>query len=245
MDTFQIYDDLIYSLYEETDINSVKQILMNGLRQLAPFQYASMFLVNSGNGSAFGITNILGEPNSFTAVEKKNIEWNKLEWKRRLEMASGSEVIHCSHAHEAYGAPNASTYHFNDTVHLLIRHETITLAVITLYRTSEEEFSESEIMLLNRLCRHLSNVFFKFADAPSSASSVDESIETITRRVHMTPKEKQILRLIFLAKSNYEICDELNIKEHTLQKHYQNIYRKLNISSKWELMRFSVGTVSA
>ena len=40
-----------------------------------------------------------------------------------------------------------------------------------------------------------------------------------------------------LDKNNDEIARSLTIKETTLQKHIQNIFRKCQVSSKWELLR--------
>ena len=37
--------------------------------------------------------------------------------------------------------------------------------------------------------------------------------------------------------SNAEIADALGIRENTLQKHLQNLFRKLNVTSKWEILR--------
>jgi DNA-binding NarL/FixJ family response regulator len=83
-------------------------------------------------------------------------------------------------------------------------------------------------------------VFGKYCRQNKTADAASGTVAEIKARVHMTPKETEILTLIFLAKSNLEICEELRIKEHTLQKHLQNIYRKLNICSRWELLRFAV-----
>ena len=38
-------------------------------------------------------------------------------------------------------------------------------------------------------------------------------------------------------KTNEEISDALDITVNTLQKHIQNIFRKTNTTSKWELLR--------
>jgi DNA-binding NarL/FixJ family response regulator len=48
----------------------------------------------------------------------------------------------------------------------------------------------------------------------------------------VTARELQVLRLIAAGKSNREIADELFISEHTVARHVQNIFAKLDVSSR-------------
>ena len=34
-----------------------------------------------------------------------------------------------------------------------------------------------------------------------------------------------------------EIAEAMQVRDSTLQKHFQNIFRKLDVSSRWEIMR--------
>ena len=44
--------------------------------------------------------------------------------------------------------------------------------------------------------------------------------------------------MLFRFYSNDEIASKMEISENTIQKHLQNLFRKLNVSSKWELLKF-------
>jgi ATP/maltotriose-dependent transcriptional regulator MalT len=48
----------------------------------------------------------------------------------------------------------------------------------------------------------------------------------------LTAREAQVLRLVAAGKSNRAIAGELVISEHTVARHVQNIFAKLNISSR-------------
>jgi DNA-binding NarL/FixJ family response regulator len=48
----------------------------------------------------------------------------------------------------------------------------------------------------------------------------------------LTGREIQVLRLVAAGRSNREIADELFISEHTVARHVQNIFAKLNVSSR-------------
>ena len=55
---------------------------------------------------------------------------------------------------------------------------------------------------------------------------------------HLTNRELQIAEQIYQYRNNDEIAGSLGIRENTLQKHLQNIFRKTNVTSRWELLRF-------
>jgi DNA-binding CsgD family transcriptional regulator len=48
----------------------------------------------------------------------------------------------------------------------------------------------------------------------------------------LSGRELEVLRLVAAGKSNREIAGELVISEHTVARHVQNIYRKLDVSSR-------------
>jgi DNA-binding NarL/FixJ family response regulator len=48
----------------------------------------------------------------------------------------------------------------------------------------------------------------------------------------LTTREAEVLRLVAAGKSNRAIAGELVISEHTVARHLQNIFAKLNISSR-------------
>jgi ATP/maltotriose-dependent transcriptional regulator MalT len=48
----------------------------------------------------------------------------------------------------------------------------------------------------------------------------------------LSGREVEVLRLVAAGKSNREIAAELVISEHTVARHVQNIYRKLDLSSR-------------
>jgi DNA-binding CsgD family transcriptional regulator len=48
----------------------------------------------------------------------------------------------------------------------------------------------------------------------------------------LTAREAEVLRLVAAGKSNREIAAELVISEHTVARHLQNMFVKLNVSSR-------------
>jgi DNA-binding CsgD family transcriptional regulator len=251
MDNFFIYDSLLYSIYTASDFGELKKQLLAHLGQMIPHRYASILItesVNCRNPEDIRISEFYCEPSEFMAAEEKLIKKYPEELQSRIHLAENAGAIRRSGIcteEERFCEPCYrdcyEKYGIYDTLQLAItcRHERI--AVLSLYRTIEEgAFADADVYLLKALSKHLSKVFGKYCRQNKTADAASGTVAEIKARVHMTPKETEILTLIFLAKSNLEICEELRIKEHTLQKHLQNIYRKLNICSRWELLRFAV-----
>jgi DNA-binding NarL/FixJ family response regulator len=48
----------------------------------------------------------------------------------------------------------------------------------------------------------------------------------------LTPREAQVLALVAAGKSNREIAADLTLSEHTVARHLQNIFAKLEVTSR-------------
>ncbi len=57
------------------------------------------------------------------------------------------------------------------------------------------------------------------------------------QEIILTPQEERILKLILVGKSNKDIAAELFISPSTVKTHSSNIYSKLHVSSRIELLR--------
>lgn len=64
-----------------------------------------------------------------------------------------------------------------------------------------------------------------------------QQMEDFCRGYGLTEREREILRLILAGKDNLEISEELQIKMGTVKAHVHNIFAKLNISRRSELMK--------
>lgn len=53
----------------------------------------------------------------------------------------------------------------------------------------------------------------------------------------LTKREETILRSLLNSDSNEDICDKLCITNNTLKKHILNIYRKLEIKNRNQLLK--------
>ena len=73
-------------------------------------------------------------------------------------------------------------------------------------------------------------------DQPASKSLEEQCAHFDAQRASLTPTEHVIYDCYIDGKSTKEIMAELNIKENTLKYHNKNIYSKLGVSSRKQLV---------
>jgi DNA-binding CsgD family transcriptional regulator len=84
-------------------------------------------------------------------------------------------------------------------------------------------------------------VFEQLGAAPDLAR-VDSLLANARGDTHgLTERELEVLRLVAAGKSNREISAALVISEHTVARHVQNIFAKLNVSSRTAASAFAYG----
>jgi DNA-binding NarL/FixJ family response regulator len=75
--------------------------------------------------------------------------------------------------------------------------------------------------------------FAQLGAAPDVARVDELAGGTSGRDLHgLTERELQVLRLVAAGKSNREIASTLVISEHTVARHVQNIFAKVDVSSR-------------
>ena len=60
------------------------------------------------------------------------------------------------------------------------------------------------------------------------------------RKSKLTPREREVCRLLAYGHTNSEIGDKLFISERTVETHRSHIFEKLAISNRAELVRFAI-----
>lgn len=78
-------------------------------------------------------------------------------------------------------------------------------------------------------------VFLKtFTESTESVSKNDtaDRIDEVCEQFKLTPREKELIELIYAGKSNKEIADTLFLSESTVKTHIYNIFRKMDVKNR-------------
>ncbi len=59
-------------------------------------------------------------------------------------------------------------------------------------------------------------------------------------RCRLTPREREIVKLIAEGRSSKEVADQLRISVKTVETHRSNLMRKLNLHSVSQLVRYAI-----
>lgn len=248
--TFLIFNDLIYDLHECESTDELKDIFLKRLKHLIPYSYASLlFSDQSSDNSNIYIGKPICIPDTFTEAEEAYIahaDEDPLLW---LFNRKESTLIRES---DLFGDESRLStplylkcyqrYNIFDTLQFSIVYQNRLLGILTLFRTKIDGiFSDEDMFLLRSLGSHLNAVVYKLLvlNPAQMLKQNTLNIDELADTYHLTPKETEVLTKIFSFESNEEIADEMKISTNTFQKHLQNIFRKLDVSSKWELLKYS------
>lgn len=73
-----------------------------------------------------------------------------------------------------------------------------------------------------------------FSESSESASKNDAAarLEEVCQQFKLTPREKELIELIYNGKSNKEIAEILYLSESTVKTHIYNIFRKMDVKNR-------------
>jgi len=90
--------------------------------------------------------------------------------------------------------------------------------------------AEGEVYLYPSLTSRLVQDYLKRAEGDDQSLVYD----------YLTPREREVLTLIAEGLSNAEIADKLVISAKTVDRHRENIMRKLNLHSRVDLVKYAI-----
>ncbi|SHH98103.1 regulatory protein, luxR family [Sporobacter termitidis DSM 10068] len=127
------------------------------------------------------------------------------------------------------------SWHYS--VSMVITYERRFLGVLTLFRFSgKPDFEYEDIFILEMLKGHLE--FRLYRDIFSAAPGGEQlTAGQCAAKYGLTRREETILSALLEGRESDEICTSLCITKNTLKKHILNIYRKLGIKNRVQLLR--------
>ena len=119
---------------------------------------------------------------------------------------------------------------------LCIAENGVCYGALSLFRSkSMGDFSDRDVFILNQLHKHLlTKIRFEYN---KEKTSFTKDVITISEELKLTNRELEIVRLVFDGLSNEEIARILFIEIGTVKKHIHNIYSKLNVKNRVQLVK--------
>ncbi|HEX3047528.1 MAG TPA: response regulator transcription factor [Bacillota bacterium] len=99
-------------------------------------------------------------------------------------------------------------------------------AILTVYNGGVLMASDVAAKLINKL---------NTIPAPVEQTNIDTNIQKL-----LTPREYDVFRLLALGHENKEIAEKLCLTEGTVRNHVSNIYSKLNLKDRVQVMKYAI-----
>jgi DNA-binding CsgD family transcriptional regulator len=113
--------------------------------------------------------------------------------------------------------------------------------LISLYRAGNTPFSEKEVDAASALFPHIHNLSIMAANPAEQRTS---RAQTAAAAAGLSAREQDVAVLLSDRMSIREIADRLFISRHTVEKHMQHIYWKLNAGGKADVRRRLLGDLA-
>ena len=111
------------------------------------------------------------------------------------------------------------------------------LGALTFYKSKESgDFTEKDLYILNLIQPHLQDKMM------SNSQKMQEYKRNISFKLktqfHLTDREIEIMGYVYNGYSTEEISKRLFIAQNTTKKHLSNIYQKLGLTGKMQIIKF-------
>ena len=123
---------------------------------------------------------------------------------------------------------------------MVVADEDKQYGALFIYRKKEEgDFTDRETAVLEVVNQHILKRFLHLTDEEYEMLYLNGGQQDEMTLQALTRREREIINHLASGTYRNELCDKLYITENTLNKHLDNIYKKLSINSFEELLRIT------
>lgn len=238
-----LINDIILIIHSTENINTMCNYFFDAIKPLVLFEKAIFYLLKEEN-NGIHLENpvfINADFDFFKSYESlfKNSRYGRVAVNTRRTIAfRDSDLIQDAvrtntDIYKTFLSPNDLPYGGG----MIIAENGILLAEFAFFRTEHQgDFTNKEIYILDILKKHLQIRLMreqKFINKENLTS--DNTLKLI--ELGLTSREIEITKLIINNLSTSEISDKLNISIYTTKKHISNIFEKLKINSRLQLIQ--------
>lgn len=228
-------NDFLQSLSMENTVEDLNSKIMNELENLIPFENGGI-LIELGSDLRPVIKDSI-------RTERKWIELFHEYYYKISTQPDFDEFIYSADTHDLKNDEYANDFvlpqGINHSAGLIIfDHENKKSYSYVLNRSkSERTFSSEELNILKIIHPHITNynktagLLEKFRRLPVMISELEMKNELLSTR------ESEIVYLLMQRFKPAEIADELKISVLTVRKHIQNIYEKIKVTDRQQLLQ--------
>ncbi len=157
---------------------------------------------------------------------------------REMDLIDDNDIRATGYFNDTY-----ATFNVKYSMQIISAYNKEFQGAIVLGRSKEDgDFSDKELYMMEIINKHLSLKLYKLSHRSPSDGNVythlDEKIYEMAEDSMLTKRETEVVfKVVKESMSNEEICSDLCITAHTLNKHLSNIYMKCGVNSRVALIQ--------
>ncbi len=234
--SFMILNNIIYKIHTNGDFSAMRREFLEQMKMVLEFDSGEFHLAQEKDSTALSSKIAYNCP---TDVAKT---YEELDYSqgilgtgrsmvyRESDIMPEDKRIETTYYQKVY-KPNGWHY----ALQLILGRKGQFLGVVTFYRQKgKSDFEYGDIFLLELMKDHLSHrIYMEQHQKDPDKLTVDEATSTFG----LTKRERQILELLLAHQDNQAICQQCVISNNTLKKHILNLYRKVQVNSRLQLLQ--------
>ncbi|MCR4600482.1 MAG: helix-turn-helix transcriptional regulator [Clostridia bacterium] len=243
--------NLIYRIHSSRSVGELGDTILKQINWLVPFDRALFFIAHEKGD----IHVVASEGFDDEYIDLYESNYKRYDYASGIKIAGTSIVYKDSDIIEETVFLQSSFYsqfcepnHIKYGIHVVMIYEGRYYGEMVLFRDDDTinamNFGESAEFKLNLLKEHLSIACSRLFQNKSvrNEAAADDSLfadpkEKYRVIYNLTKRESEVLMLLLEDLSTTQICDDLIISLNTLKKHIANLYKKLGVSSRVQLIQ--------
>ena len=233
-----VLNNIIYKIYTTNNLTEMRQNFLEQMKQVINFDAADFYLAKTNCKEGLSMPVFLNckenycDRLDYEDYSRGIMYSGKSMVYRETDIILDEERVNTTYYKEVY---EKNYWHFS--LQMVLASDRKFMGVVTFYRNrGKEDFSYDDIFVVDMLKDHLAYRLFqskKERELGINKISVTEAVKLYG----LTNREEMVLRELMAGHNSQEICERLVIAINTNKKHVLNIYRKLGINNRVQLMK--------
>lgn len=237
-------NDIVLKIHTTEDLSEMRKGFLTYMQLLIPSDFSATFLRDETG--CHSVSHPIGLNIQPSRLEEY-AELEKIDFFKWIFSYTESRVYRRSDFFSDEAMEGTSYYKlayeplgfYHGMVIVLCRESTF-LGTVSFYRRKKGlNFSERDIFIMDILKDHLSaRLYREFSKTPErQQEAAGHNLISLAERYGLTKREVEVLGLWHSGMTDKEMCQRLYISENTLKKHIMNMYKKMGINSRIELLK--------
>ena len=242
---WMLLNEIAYNISFIYSVDDMRKSILDWLKLLIDYDGAVFAFLEKEDGQ-FILTNSLGKGinkkmlNKWEneTIEKDNTGWIIYSGRntafRESDLMS-DEKRTSSKFYKEFNEPNGFCYVAG--IYIVFREEPVGL--LKFFRKKEKgDFSIRDLFALDQLHKHFAyRLYYEKKKGDSRYFFAKGYHKKICDKYKLTVRESELLNYAVQGFTSIKIAEQMNISVHTVKKHFHNIYNKMNVSNRVQLLQ--------